>query len=850
MRRPSGSDIISFSIGNMVIAHAFKNILNMNVNYLKFLFIGLFFAIASQNAFAQTDFSSLKVDQMSDAQVQQIIKEGDQHGYNEDQTISMAVSMGLSKSEAEKLRKRIDDLNSRASQQNNTLSGLRSAATIQPSLSTVDTTPQAARIFGSQLFRNSSISFEPDLRIATPRNYIIGPDDELLIDISGNNEASYKLKVSPEGTIRMQYVGTINVVGLTVEQAAVRIRKQAAKIYPFLNTGGSQLIVNIGNIRSIRVTILGEAVRPGTYTISSLSSVFNALYAAGGPNIDGTYRAIEVVRGSRIVHTIDIYDFLLKGIQSNFRLQDQDVINIPVYQTRVKITGQVKRQGLFEILPSESLADLLRFAGGYSSRAYTASMKVLTNTARELRVNDIPSAAFTSYHPANGDEFEVQKILNRYENRVSISGAVFRPGRYALDDGLTLRGLIQKADGLREDAFQNNAYLSRLKVDNNSVLISFNIGDLMNGKVPDIKLMREDSIIIPSIFDLRDQYRIEVQGEVRHPGVFRYSENINLESALEMAGGLKEGATAKSIEISRRVKNSDRNASNAISAQIFNVDVDDNFRNASSSFILQPFDVISVRSAEGYEVQRIVKIEGEVLSPGIYTIQRKDEKISDIIKRAGGLTTRAFIEGASLRRPGPNAKNQLEQKAVGTENNVVNKTDQDQLRLSNLQRLQKLQAQNVDTTNLRQDPSVVRSDYVGIRLTKIMEEPGSHYDLLVEDGDVISVPKVLQTVRVSGEVLKPANVVYSSGKSLADYVRESGGFTNDAKKGGAYVEYANGSMNSTRHIIFFRDYPDIKPGAEIFIPKRQPKNPLSTQAVVGIASALASIAVVIVALFR
>ena len=822
----------------------------MNFNYLKLFFIGLFFAIACQNVFAQTDFSGLKVDQMSDAQVQQIIKDGDQRGYTEDQTISMAISMGLSKSEAEKLRKRIDGLNSQALQQNNSQPNLRSATTTLPSPAIVDTTRQADRVFGSQLFRNSSISFEPDLRIATPRNYIIGPDDELLIDISGNNEASYKLKVSPEGTIRMQYVGTINVVGLTVEQAAVRIRKQAAKIYPYLNTGGSQLIVNIGNIRSIRVTILGEAVRPGTYTLSSLSSVFNALYAAGGPNIDGTYRTIEVVRGSRVVHTIDVYDFLLKGIQSNFRLQDQDVINIPVYQTRVKITGQVKRQGLFEILPSESLADLVRFAGGYSSRAYTASMKVLTNTARELKVNDIPSGAFNTYHPANGDEFEVQKILNRYENRVSISGAVFRPGRYALDEGLTLRGLIQKADGLREDAFQNNAYLSRLKVDNNPTLISFNVGDLMNGKVPDMMLMREDSVIIPSIFDLRDQYRIEVQGEVRHPGVFRYAENINLESALEMAGGLKEGATPKSIEIARRVKNSNRNASNAISAQIFNVDVDDNFRNASSSFILQPFDVVSVRSAEGYEVQRTVKIEGEVLSPGIYTIQRKDEKISDIIKRAGGLTTRAFVEGASLRRPGPNAKNQLEQKAVGTESNVVSKADQDEARLSNLQRLQKLQAQNVDTTNLRQDPSVIRSDYVGIRLSKIMEEPGSRYDLLVEDGDVISVPKVLQTVRISGEVLKPANVVYSSGKSLADYVRESGGFTNDAKKGGAYVEYANGSMNATRHIMFFRDYPDIKPGAEIFIPKRQPKNPLSTQAVVGIASALASLAVVIVALFK
>lgn len=787
---------------------------------------------------------------MSDAQIRQIIKEGDNRGYSEDETVSMAVSMGLAKSEADKLKRRISSINSAAAGRDSLRFNSVSSQKPRAFPNRQDTVKDTERVFGSQLFANSNISFEPDVRIATPKSYVIGPDDELLVDISGNNEANYKLRVSPEGTIRMQYVGTINVGGLTIEQATTRIRRLAARTYPFLNTGGSQLIVNVGNIRSIRITVVGEAVKPGTYTISSLSSVFNALYAAGGPNDNGTYRRIEVVRGSRVVHTVDVYNFLLNGVQTNFRLQDQDVINIPVYNIRVKMTGAVKHPGLFEMLPSETLTDLLRFTGGYSNRAYTASLKAITNTSRELKVIDIPNSAFSSYHPVNGDEFEISRLLNRFENRVSISGAVFRPGRYALEDGLTLRGLIQKADGLREDAFQNNAYLARLKTDNNSSMVAFNVADLMSGKMPDIKLMREDSVIIPSIFDLRDQYRIEVQGEVRYPGVFRFAENMNLESALEMAGGLKEGATPKSIEISRRVKNSDRNASNAISAQIFNVDVDENFRTASGSFILQPFDVISVRSAEGYEVQRTVRIEGEVLSPGIYTIQRKDEKISDILKRAGGLTTRAFIEGASLRRPGPTAKNQLEQQAVGTENNAVSKSDDDQTRLSNFQRLQKLQAQGIDTANLKQDPSVIRSDFVGIRLNEILEHPGSHYDLLVEDGDIISIPKILQTVRVSGEVLKPANIVYSAGKSLGDYVRESGGFTNDAKKGGAYVEYANGGMNSTRHFLFFRNYPDIKPGAEIFIPKRQPKNPLSTQAVVGIASALASIAVVIVALFK
>jgi protein involved in polysaccharide export with SLBB domain len=701
------------------------------------------------------------------------------------------------------------------------------------------------KIFGEDLFRNSRISFEPNLRMATPRTYIIGPDDELLIDITGDNEANYNLKVSPEGTIRLQYVGVIAVGGLTIEQAISKIRRGMARTYPGLLNGRTSLTINLGNIRSIRITIIGEVVKPGSYTLPSLATVFNALYASGGPNKNGSFRKIQVIRSNRVAATIDIYDFLLKGVQSNIRLQDQDVINIPVYQARVEMSGEVKRPALFEVLNNEYLQDVINFAGGFSSQAYTANIKVLRNTNRERRISDVSESSFNTFKPLNGDKFIVDTILNRFENRVEINGAVFRPGRFELDNGLTLKALINKSDGVKEDAFLNSAYIYRLNADNTLSLIPFNVGNVLKGTDPDIPLQREDKVTISSIFDLRDEYQVEVRGEVRNPGAFRYADNMNLESAIQMAGGFKEGATPNRVEISRRVKNSDVRSSTAAIAQIFTVNIDRNLR-LGSQFVLQPFDIVSVRGAEGYEVQKLVKIEGEVLFPGQYTIQRKDEKISDIIARAGGLTAMAFPEGASLRRPGPQSSTDT---LAVRNRNATSQTHQERERLTNLQRIQQ-QIVAIDTNAFKTDPSIIGSQFVGIDLSKILAKPASRYDLLLEDGDIIRVPKQLQTVRVSGEVLKPTNIVYQPGKSILQYINESGGFTYTAKRHGAYVEYANGSIKSTKRFLFFRMYPKAKPGAEIFVPKRPPRQPLGVQALIGIGSGLASLAVVVVALLK
>ncbi|NCD72287.1 SLBB domain-containing protein [Mucilaginibacter agri] len=862
--------------------------------------------IVSQTAFSQSNLGDVKVDDLTDTQVRQLMQKAASVGYTDDAQIAqMAVAQGMSPDEAQKLTLRIDKIkkednnNNNNNNNNNKSSGNNNqfqnngynGRSYNSYADTTDTSRLGKRnlennrnkkmrdafgnlipkIFGEELFRNSKISFEPNLRMATPKSYVIGPDDELLIDLTGDNEANYNLKVNPEGTIRLQYVGLIAVGGLTIEEATSKIRAAMSKTYPALRTGRSNVSINLGNIRSIKVTIIGESVKPGSYTLSSLSTVFNALYASGGPNENGSFRKIQVIRNSKTIATIDVYDFLLKGIQKNIRLQDQDVINIPVYEARVEMGGEVKRPALYEVLKTENLQNVIDFAGGFTSQAYTANIKVLQNTNKERKIVDVDADQFSTYKPINGDKYIIEMILDRFENRVEISGAVFRPGKYELEKGMTLKQLIAKADGLKEDAFLNRGYISRLNLDNTPSLLSFDVDKIIKGTQADISLQREDKITISSIFDLRDEYQVEIKGEVRNPGIFKYGDNMNLESLIQLAGGFNEGATPNRIEISRRVKNSDAMSVSATTAQIFTVNIDQNLKVVGDPFILQPFDIVSVRGSEGYQVQKIVKIEGEVLYPGTYTIQRKDEKISDVLKRAGGLTAMAFPAGASLRRPGPevpkdknkeksnNGNGEGDDNPYGNNRNPYNNNSRnknssdiskdDTEKLMNLKRLQ--QAQGVkDTTSLQQDSLSLRSDFVGIDLVRIMQKPDSRYNLLLEDGDVITVPKELQTIRVSGEILKPINIVYKPGKSMGEYINESGGFTYNANKKGAYVVYANGSIKSTKKFLFFYDYPSIKPGAEIFVPKHPPREKIGITGIAAIASALSSFAVIIVTLIK
>jgi protein involved in polysaccharide export with SLBB domain len=837
---------------------------------LKIVFTLLFFiavGLFTQSALGQTNYSNIKVDDLSDAQIREYMKRAESIGYSDAQLEQMASAQGMKPEEVQKLKARVEkirnqsDNNSSSSTTNKALANQGSTRTYNSGIDKDSTRSDAdlkqqerrqqelqglyeslkPKIFGAELFKNANISFEPNLRMATPKSYVIGPDDELLIDLTGENEANYTLKVSPDGTIRLQYVGIVAIGGLSIEQATSKISAAMSKTYPALRTGRSQVAVNLGNIRGIKVVLTGEVVKPGTYTLPSLATVFNALYASGGPSENGSFRRIQVIRNNRVVSTIDAYDFLINGVQKgNIRLQDQDVINIPVYQTRVEVVGEVKRTALFEVIRGENIQNVLNYAGGFNTQAYSAKIKVLQNTDKERRITDIAATEFSTYVPKNGDKYIVESILDRFENRVSISGAVFRPGDYELDKGLTLRGLIDKADGLTEDAFLNRGYINRLNPDNTLALLSFDVQKIIAGG-SDIPLQREDKITISSLFDLRDEYKVTVQGEVRDSGTYAYADNMSLEDLIQMAGGFREGATPSRIEISRRIINSDVTSQAARTADVFVVNVDKNLKLQGETFTLKPFDVVSIRSSEGYQAQRQVKLEGEVLYPGTYTISHKNERISDMIKRAGGLTPTAYAEGASLKRPGP-------EKVATQDKNAINNREEEDKKLLNLKRVQETGVK--DTLRADVEQKLIQSDLVGIQLESILEKPQSKIDLIVEDGDVIRVPKQLQTVRVTGEVLNPNNIVFSTGKGFKQYVNGAGGFTASALKKGAYIKYANGSVESARKFLFFNNFPKVKPGAEILVPKRAAIERLTAQGWIGIGTAVASMAAIIVSLLR
>ncbi|GAA0884190.1 SLBB domain-containing protein [Sphingobacterium siyangense subsp. cladoniae] len=825
---------------------------------------------------AQTNPANIKVDNLSDAQIEQYVKQAALMGYDESQLDGFARAQGVSAVEVQKLKERLAKIKRKKQEPNQLqgssnksrnsrlngrqVDGYSNADSLQnkqrDTRDSIDNEEGKLKIFGSDLFRNNAITFEPNLRMATPSSYIIGPDDEILLDITGDNEASYQLPVSPDGTIKVEYVGQINVAGLSIAAAKSKIEQRLSGTYPALRSGRTQVSVNIGNIRTIRVTLTGAVTKPGTYSLPSLATVFNALYASGGPNKNGTYRKIQVIRGNRVVSTIDVYDFLANGIQQgNIRLQDQDIIHIPVYGARVQFEGEVKRPAIFETVAGESLSDILRYAGDFTENAYSSKIKVLQTTGRERSVQDIYADQFANYTPKGGDQYIVEPILERFANRISVLGAVFRPGIFGLEPGMTLKQVLEMADGVREDAFLERGIINRLKADNTSELISFNVRDILAGTAADIPLKREDKIEISSIFDLRDEYKFTVQGEVRFPGDFPFASNATLGDIIQKAGGLTEGAKNARVEIARRIKNLD--VTDHRSSQTVLVDIKDGLL-MDPNMTLHPYDVISILGDASFRTQRQVKIEGEVLYPGYYTISREDERISDIIKRAGGLTTYAYTDGASLKRTGMSKlkaeekkekerlKRELEKDSLDVEEKdgkTAKYKDTDEENVDNSKAkssaLAKVSQQGTSASDI--EPS----DLVGIELNKILEKPYEKGDLLVLDGDIINVPKELETVKVLGEVLNPNNVIYVKGKNLKYYVNQAGGFTDNALKKRVFVQYANGAVKGKDG-----GYPEVKPGAEIVVPKRAPREKLSSQAWIGIGTGIASTLAIIISLFK
>jgi protein involved in polysaccharide export with SLBB domain len=814
-------------------------------NLLTFLLLVFICCGAVKQASAQTipqNLSSVNVDDLTDQQIKQILQAGQIQGLNDAAIVQQAQGRGMSNTQLQKLQARIKDIRSKSGGNANLPD---STATTERRLNykpdTADSTTIRKdlfenfkpKIFGADLFKGKNNSFAPNLQIATPVNYIVGPGDKLNINVYGNSSVNWNLEVSPEGNINIPGIGVLNVAGKTIENVTSIIKsKLAANNYAIGR--GTNVALSLGNIRSIQVIMVGQLVNPGTYTLPSLATAFTALSKAGGPNENGSLRQIEIIRNNKVIQHLDVYDFLVKGSQKdNISLQDQDIIRVPTYRTRVELLGEVKIPALFEVLPGETLQDIINYAGGFTDKAYTAQIKIEQIKDQQHTLNDVVEADYKNYIPLRGDRFFIQPVLSRFENRVTIAGAVFRPGDYELDKGLTLFQLIGKAAGLKEDAFTERGTIIRLKTDNSTEVISFNVKNVIN-KTANIILQREDVINISSIFDLRDKYRVTINGSVRIPGTFAFAENMKVEDLIIKAGGFADGASPKRIEVARRIDDSDPESKSSKVAQVFSVDVDGQLKVNNVNFVLKPFDIVSVYSLPGYEKQKTVKVEGEVLYPGSYTIQTKNEKISDLLARAGGPTASADIEGGSLKRD--NAA------ILGIDKNKADSTTIAQERAEQFNRLKKTYK---DSTNNNLQP---RNNYVGIDLPAILSSPGSKIDLILEDGDVLRIPKQQQVVRVNGEVLYPSAVVYDEGESFKGYVLNAGGFGPNALKSGAYVVYANGTVKGTRKFLFFNSHPKVKPGSEIYVPKKTENKGLSAQELIGITTGIVSLGAIILTL--
>ena len=707
---------------------------------------------------------------------------------------------------------------------------------------------QRQKVFGYALFNDPNLKsqFVENLNIATPRNYIVGPRDQLTIQMYGFSEADFSQTVSSDGNVyfgQQSGVGPVFVSGLTIEQAKARITSRLTKRFAGLRSSslGPQntfLEVSLGGtIRSIRVTVTGDAVKPGTYTVSSLATVMNVVYQAGGPNDIGSYRRVQLIRNNKVVATLDLYDYLLNGIQRNdLRLQDNDNIRFTTFIERVEITGTVKRANIFEMLPGETLERLLFYAGDFSALAYKNMVKITRLTDREAKVIDVSRPEFKTFTMQDGDLVAVEQLLSRFENKLTIEGAIYRPGQYSLDRNQTLKQLIATAEGLKDDAFTGRVTIIRTREDLAIENLSINLANILAGSEADIPLKREDQVIIPSRFDLVQPANISVRGEVNSPDPeLPYMANMTLNDALLRTGGLKESAAASLVEVIRRKKDVDPRSPSAQIAEIFRFDVNRDLsisNDANKNFILEPFDQVIVRRSPNYAIQTYAFVAGEVIVPGSYPIRSKDQKISDLVSQSGGLTPQAYVEGATLIRPIKLSAEELrrKQKAIDEVADNANKTI-------------------VETEIL--SPNVPEA--IGINLKKILASPGSSEDILLQEGDTLRIPKLLETVRIQGEVQLPNTVKFRSGQTFQDYISQTGGFTAKSQKRRAFIIYANGSVDKTRKFMFFNVYPRVEPGSEIVIPKRTVV-PLTAQQVlsstVGVAGSLLTLVTTLLLISR
>lgn len=787
--------------------------------------------------------------QMSDDQVIQYVKEANKSGKSQKQITTELLRRGVTKEQVSRIQQKYSESNTVSNKSNEMPSQLRQRTLVDDGggqRRTTDysevgmldetvggrvdnradntaTTDNASQIFGHDVFTNRNLTFEPSINLATPVDYRLGPGDEVIIDVWGASENTIRQSISPEGTIQVSGLGPVQLSGMTVKDANAYLQREFSKIYSGISGSEptSQIKLTLGDIRTIQINIMGEVAVPGTYTLSSFSSVFHALYRAGGVNKIGSLRSIKVVRNGKTIADLDVYDYLMKGkMKDDIRLQEGDVIIVNPYESLVRIAGKVKRPMFYEMKPTETVATILNYAGGFTGDAYKKAVRIIRKSGREHQVYNVDEMDYSVFRLDDGDSISVDAVLKRFENRVEIRGAVYRSGLYELSGTVnTVKQLIKKAEGLRGDAFLNRALLDRENEDLSHEVIAVDLGGLLKGTVADIPLQKNDILYIPSIHDLKEEETISIHGEVANPGTFLFSKNMTIEDLLVQSGGLLEAAATTKVDITRRIKDPKSTSFSSVLGKTYSFDIKDGLVvGGEGDFHLEPFDEVYVRKSPAYRKQQNVVVAGEVLFGGNYALVKKNERLSDLISKAGGITPDAYVKGARLIRK---------------------MTEEEQRRQADAVRMARM-GEGKDSISVEK-LNISDTYTVGINLEKAISNPGSDFDLVLREGDVLFIPEYINTVKISGAVMYPNTVLYKRGESLRYYINQAGGYGNLAKKKKAYVVYMNGTVSRLKS----RDKKAIEPGCEIIIPSKEEKKRMSTAEILGMGSTTASIAAMI-----
>lgn len=759
---------------------------------------------------------------MTDQQVLEYAKDGVKQGKDQRTIATELARRGVTREQAERVKKLYEQ---QTNTDSNNLTGTAKAEArlreqVQEDNSTMfDEKPQAQEVaqqdavFGRNIFNTRNLTFEPNVNIATPPNYRLGPGDEVVIDIWGASQNTIRQQISPDGTINLEQLGPVFLSGMTVDRAQQYLTDELRKIY---SDQSNQIRVTLGNTRTIQINVMGEVVQPGTYALSAFSTVFHALYRAGGVSNIGSLRNVKVSRAGKIVATVDVYQFIMQGkTRDDIRLEEGDVIIVPAYDALVQITGNVKRPMRYEMKKDETLSTLLKYAGGFTSDAYTKSLRIVRQNGKEYQVNTVDDTDYSVCKMHDGDVVTAEAILDRFTNKLEVRGAVYRPGIYELGGKLnTVRELVEKADGLMADAFTGRAVLYRERENKTREVKQIDIRAIMDGTQPDIPLQKNDVLYIPSIHDLEDLGNVQIYGEVAHPGDYPYADNMTLEDLVITAGGLRESASVVRVDVARRIKDPKSTESSATIGQTFSFGLKDGFVvDGEPGFTLQPYDQVFVRRSPGYSAQQNVTVNGEVLYGGTYALTTKSERISSVIAKAGGATPFAYVKGAKLTR-------------VANEEEIRRMQD-----VVNLLRRQVGDAM-IDSLGI----NVQNTFTVGIDLEAALANPGSDADIVLREGDVITVPEYNNTVKIDGAVMMPNTVSFKKGESVKYYISQAGGYGQNAKKSKKFIIYMNGQIAEVKG----SGKSQIEPGCEIIVPSKR-KRQFNLGNVVGLASSITSL---------